>query len=56
MRVLIVMPSAHLHGGAEEALIDLLRNREAAGIDSPLVVLLEQGELKEVFESTGDTR
>jgi glycosyltransferase involved in cell wall biosynthesis len=53
MRVLIVMPSAHLHGGAEEALIHLLRNREAAGIDSALVVLLEQGELKEVFESTG---
>ena len=53
MRVLIVMPSAHLHGGAEEALIHLLRNREAAGIDSALVVLLEQGELKEIFESTG---
>jgi len=53
MRVVIVMPSAHLHGGAEEALIHLLRNREAAGFSSILVVLLEKGELEKVFESSG---
>jgi hypothetical protein len=53
MRVVIVMPSAHLHGGAEEALIHLLRYREAAGPSSVLVVLLEEGELQKVFESTG---
>lgn len=53
MRVVIVMPSAHLHGGAEEALIHLLKYREAAGFSSVLVVLLEEGELKEVFEKTG---
>ena len=47
------MPSAHLHGGAEEALIHLLRYREAAGLSSVLVVLLEEGELQKVFESTG---
>lgn len=47
------MPSAHLHGGAEEALIHLLRNREEAKMSSVLVVLLEEGELKKVFESTG---
>ena len=47
------MPSAHLHGGAEESLIHLLRNREAARLSSVLVVLLEEGELKKVFESTG---
>ena len=53
MKVVIVMPSAHLHGGAEEALIHLLRNREAAGLSSVLIVLLEEGELKKVFENTG---
>jgi glycosyltransferase involved in cell wall biosynthesis len=53
MRVVIIMPSAHLHGGAEEALIHLLRNREAAGFSSILVVLLEEGELEEVFERSG---
>ena len=47
------MPSAHLHGGAEESLIHLLRNREAAGLSSVLIVLLEEGELKKVFENTG---
>lgn len=47
------MPSAHLHGGAEEALIHLLRNREEAKLSSILVVLLEEGELKKVFEDTG---
>jgi glycosyltransferase involved in cell wall biosynthesis len=47
------MPSAHLHGGAEESLIHLLRNREAARLSAFLVVLLEEGELKKVFESTG---
>jgi len=53
MRVVIVMPSAHLHGGAEEALIHLLRYREAAKLSSVLVVLLEKGELEKVFEETG---
>ena len=48
------MPSAHLHGGAEEALIHLLRYREAAKLSSVLVVLLEKGELEKVFEETGD--
>lgn len=53
MRVVIVMPSAYLHGGAEEALIHLLRYREAAGFSSVLVVLLEEGELERVFKETG---
>ena len=52
LRLAIVMPSAHLHGGAEEALIHLLRNREAAKL-SILMILLEEGELKKVFEDTG---
>jgi glycosyltransferase involved in cell wall biosynthesis len=52
MRVVVVMPSAHLHGGAEEALIHLLRNREAAKLSSVLMILLEEGELKKVFEGT----
>ena len=47
------MPSAHLHGGAEEALIQLLQNREAAGLSAILVILLEDGELKKVFEDSG---
>jgi glycosyltransferase involved in cell wall biosynthesis len=47
------MPSAHLHGGAEEALIHLLRYREAAKFTSVLVILLEEGELRKVFEDSG---
>ena len=38
---------------AERRLIHLLRNQEAAGFSSALVVLLEEGELKKVFEDTG---
>jgi glycosyltransferase involved in cell wall biosynthesis len=53
MRVTIVMPSAHLHGGAEEALIHLLRYRDAARFTSVLVILLEKGELRKVFQDTG---
>ena len=55
LRLGIVMPSAHPHGGAEEALIHLLRNRDAAGLSAVLVVLLEEGELKGIFENTGAT-
>ena len=49
------MPSAHPHGGAEEALVHLLRNQAAAQLSAVLVILLEEGELKEVFRSTGAT-
>jgi glycosyltransferase involved in cell wall biosynthesis len=55
LRLAIVMPSAHPHGGAEEALVHLLRNQAAAKLSAVLVILLEEGELKEVFESTGAT-
>jgi glycosyltransferase involved in cell wall biosynthesis len=55
MRLAIVMPSAHPHGGAEEALVHLLRNQAAAQLSDVLVILLEEGELKEVFKSTGAT-
>lgn len=55
LRLAIVMPSAHPHGGAEEALVHLLRNQEAAHLSSVLVVLLEDGELKDVFKRTGAT-
>ena len=53
IRLAIVMPSAHPHGGAEEALVHLLRNQAAAKLSAVLVILLEEGELKEVFKSTG---
>jgi glycosyltransferase involved in cell wall biosynthesis/GT2 family glycosyltransferase len=53
IRLAIVMPSAHPHGGAEEALVHLLRNQAAAQLSAVLVILLEEGELKEVFKSTG---
>ena len=49
------MPSAHPHGGAEEALIHLLRNQDAAGLSSVLVILLEKGELRGIFDRTGAT-
>ena len=47
------MPSAHLRGGAEEALIHLLRYRDAARFTSVLVILLEKGELRKIFQDTG---
>ncbi len=53
IRLAIVMPSAHPHGGAEEALVHLLRNQAAAQLSHVVVILLEDGELKEVFKSTG---
>ncbi len=55
IRLAIVMPSAHPHGGAEEALIHLLRNRDAAGLSYVLVILLEEGELRGIFDRTGAT-
>ena len=55
LRLAIVMPSAHPHGGAEEALVHLLRNQAAAQLSAVLVILLEEGELKEAFRSTGAT-
>ena len=53
IRLAIVMPSAHPHGGAEEALVHLLRNQAAAQLSDVLIILLEDGELKEIFKSTG---
>jgi glycosyltransferase involved in cell wall biosynthesis len=55
LRLAIVMPSAHPHGGAEEALVHLLRNQAAAKLSAVLVILLEDGELKNVFKDTGAT-
>jgi glycosyltransferase involved in cell wall biosynthesis len=55
LRLAIVMPSAHPHGGAEEALVHLLRNQAAAQLSTALVILLEEGELKQVFKKTGAT-
>lgn len=53
MRLAIVMPSAHLRGGAEEALVQFLRSQQQAILVVPLVILLEDGELKRVFEGLG---
>ena len=47
------MPSAHLRGGAEEALVQFLRSQEQAKLTVPLVILLEDGELKRLCEDLG---
>ena len=53
MRLAVVMPSAHLRGGAEEALVQFLRSQEQAKLVIPLLILLENGELKRVCEGLG---
>lgn len=44
MKTLIVMPSASCHGGAEAALLHLIQQRAAAGLELKLV-FLESGEM-----------
>ncbi len=53
IRLAIVMPSAHRRGGAEEALVQLLRSQEQANLSILLLILLEDGELKRVCEQLG---
>ena len=53
LRLAIVMPSAHPHGGSEEALVQLLRSQEQAGLVISLLIFLEDGELKRTCEGLG---
>jgi glycosyltransferase involved in cell wall biosynthesis len=53
LRLAIVMPSAHPRGGSEEALVQLLRSQDQAKVTVPLLIFLEDGELKRVCEGLG---
>lgn len=55
MKVLIVMPSARMRGGAEEALLQFCKYRVEAGVIALVVVFLEDGELCQEAEQLGCT-
>jgi glycosyltransferase involved in cell wall biosynthesis len=52
MKTLIVMPSASCHGGAEAALLHLLQQRDAAGLELRLI-FLESGEMVALARELG---